>query len=39
MYIYKTDSKTELSFLTQYGSFKFREVNNVFSFAFKKSNY
>lgn len=39
MYIYKTDLKTELRFLTQYGSFKFHEVNKIFRFAFKKSNY
>lgn len=39
MYIYKTDLKTELSFLTQFGNFKFHVVYKDFRFAFKKSNY
>lgn len=36
MYIYKTDLKTELSFLTQFGNFKFHVVYKDFRFAFKK---
>ena len=34
---YKTDLKTELSFLTQFGNFKFHVVYKDFRFALKKA--